>query len=629
MTFAEGLIRKPLLLFLLVSLILYGNTLWNGYGLDDEFVTENNITNEGIKSFKKIFTSYYADDGKSAYEYRPFVKVSFALEHQLFGVRPWVSHLINLVLYALCLFLLHKVLLLVFHARPPLFSLCVALLFAFLPVHAEVVASLKNRDVLLCFICCMGIIIQLDAFFRTRHYLHLAWAVLFSLIGFLTKYDLLPYLVIAPLVLYKKYRAQVKIIPLLYAAGIIFTGFFLSKAVKLLLLNKSVGERIYSYSENPLLFDHSLALKFSTAFNTLGFYFKMLLFPSKMVCYYGYDTIPIHDFFSAYAIPGMLLLLTMIFYFFKLIKTENPVWYAIVFSGISISMYLNVVKPVTGIVAERFLFFASIGFCMFLVHLFFTYLNGKQDSLTLKSTKPGFKVALVLLFVTYSACTISRNSEWKNKITLYEHDIKKRPESVPLNLLYSMEILSNLNRPNYFMTDQNKMSYIDKANASLHNVLKKDPENLTALHNLGFIRQNVHKDYAGAIPYYERALKSDSSKFESQFNLAYCYYTIGRGEDAERLVLKIYPTHSDNQAVLDLMNYVLIENKKSHEGIILFDELAKKHPENNSIPIILGNFYLSISDTLNARKSYSKALENDPGNDQLFKIVAKLSKRQL
>lgn len=627
MIVAEGLVRKTFLMFLLVSLILYGNTLRNGYGIDDQFVTENNITNKGLKSFKKIFTSYYADDGKNTYEYRPFVKVSFAIEHQLFGVRPWVGHLINLVLYALCLFLLYKMLLLIFYARPPLFSLCVALVFAFLPVHAEVVTSLKNRDVLLCFICCMCIIIQLDAFFRTNNYLHILYAALFSIIGFLTKYDLLPYLVITPLVLYKKHHAKIKIIPVLCAAGIFLAGFYLSKAVKHLFLDKSLVDRVYNYSENPLLFDHSLSLKLSTAFNALGFYFKMLLFPSNMVCYYGYDTIPIHEFFSLYAITGMMLFTVMVFYFFKLIKTDNPLWYAIVFSGISISMYLNIVRPVTGIVAERFLFFASIGFCIFLVQLLFTFLNHKKDSLTLKTTTPAFKGVLLLLLLSYSVFTVSRNAEWKNRITLYEHDVKKRPESVPLNLLYSMEILSNMNRPNYFLTEQNKMSYIEKANASLNNILKIDPENVTALHNLGFIRQNVYKDYQGAIPYYEKALQSDSAKFESRFNLAYCYYTVGRGEEAEKLVLKIYPTHSDNQSVLDLINYILIENKKSREGILLFDELAKKHPENNSIPIILGNFYLALSDTANAKKAYSKALEMDPTNDQLFKIVAKLSKQ--
>jgi len=627
MIVAEGLIRKTFLLFLLLSLMLYGNTLRNGYGIDDQFVTENNITNKGFRSFKKIFTSYYADDGKNTYEYRPFVKVSFAIEHQLFGVRPWVGHLINILLYALCLFLLNKVLLLIFYARPPLFSLCITLVFAFLPVHTEVVASLKNRDVLLCFICCMCIIIQLDAFFRTNNYLHILYAALFSIIGFLTKYDLLPYLVITPLVLYKKYHAKIKIVPVLCAVAIFLTGFYLSKAVKHLFLDKSLVDRVYNYSENPLLFDHSLSLKLSTAFNALGFYVKMLLFPSNMVCYYGYNTLPIHQFFSFYAITGMILFAVMVFYFFRLIKTEHPAWYAIVFSGISISMYLNIVRPVTGIVAERFLFFASIGFCIFVVHLLFTFLNRKQDAPTLKAATPAFKGVLLLLLLGYSVFTISRNAEWKNRITLYEHDVRKRPESVPLNLLYSMEILSNLNRPNYFLTEQNKMSYIEKATASLNNVLKVDAENVTALHNLGFIRQNVYKDFQAAIPYYEKALKGDSTRFESQFNLAYCYYMTGRAEEAEKLVMKLYPTHSDHQAVLDLINYILIETKKSREGIRLFDELAKKHPENSSIPIILGNFYLALSDTMNAKKAYSKALEMDPANDQLFKIVDKLSKQ--
>ncbi|MBK8366589.1 MAG: hypothetical protein IPL10_03970 [Bacteroidetes bacterium] len=120
--------------------------------MDDQFVTENSYTNKGLKTIKKIFTSYYAEsDGKNNYEYRPIVKLSFALEHELFGVRPWVGHLINILLYAICLLLLYKVLLLIFHQQTSTFNLLIVLLFAVLPIHTEVVASLKNRDVLLCF----------------------------------------------------------------------------------------------------------------------------------------------------------------------------------------------------------------------------------------------------------------------------------------------------------------------------------------------------------------------------------------------------------------------------------------------------------------------------------------------
>jgi Tfp pilus assembly protein PilF len=625
MKFTELLIRRKFLFFLLLSLLLYGNTLKNGYAIDDQFVTENNVTTSGLKSVKKILTSYYADDGKNTYEYRPIVKLSFALEHQIFGVHKWVGHFINIVLYALCLFVLYKMLLTVFHNKPQLFSFLITVVFAFLPVHTEVVASLKNRDVLLCFIFCMIVMLHVDAFLRTTNYRYAVYAFLFALLGFLTKYDLLPYLVIVPLVYYKKHNFKLKLFPLLIPAFIFAISFFASKKIKHLLLEKGIGERIYNYSENPLFFDHSFDLKISTAFNALGHYFKMLVLPTKMVCYYGYDTLPISSLLSVFSLLGITLFCLMVFCFFKLFKTNSPFWYAIVFFAIPISMYLNIVKIVPGIVAERFLFFASVGFSIFLVQALFNGFHKNNAETDTTRINPGFKVVLAIILLVNSVFVFSRNAEWKDRITLYEHDIKKRPESVPLNLLYSMEILSNMNRPSYFLTEQNKAGYISKAAVSLEKALKIDPQNVTVLHNLGFIKQNVYKDYAGAIPYYERALKTDPSKFESQFNLAYCYYNIGREREAESLVLKIYPRHSDNQQVLDLLSYILIENKKSHEGIILFDELAKKYPENNFINMILGNFYISLSDTLNAKRLYSKALKNDPNNAELFKIVTKLS----
>lgn len=622
----KKLFEKKFFLFLLLSFALYGNTLRNGYAIDDQFVTENHYSTQGLSAFRKILTSYYADDGKNSYEYRPVASMSFAIEHQLFGVHPWMGHLINVLLYACCLLLLYKVLLRVLHTQPQALSLAATLVFACLPVHTEVVASLKNRDVLLCFIFCMGVLIQADFFLSTRRYRYLAFCVLLVMAGFLTKYDLLPYLAITPLLLYKKYGNRQAIFPLLLVFIVFIAGFYLSKGVKLAFLDKSTGERIYNYSENPLFFTHSLASRIPAAFNCLGFYAKMMVFPSRMVCYYGYNTLPMSNLFSAYSVTGMLLAAIMLFYFFRLLKRDDPYWQAIVFSGISLSMYLNLVRPVTGIVAERFAFFASIGFAIFVAHLVLYVLNRRKKSL-LSGLSMTEKAIFAAVFAICLVVTVSRNAEWKNRITLYEHDVKKRPESVPLHLLYSMEILSNINRPNYFMTDENRMTYVAKAASSLETLLKTDSANVTALHNLGFIRQNVYQDYAGAIPFYEKALQSDSTKFESRFNLAYCYYNAGRGADAERLAMSLLPEHADYQPLLDLLNYILITNQKSHEGIALFESLYKTYPANHTIPIILGNFHLALSDTAGAKTAYRIALKNDPSNDQLAEIMDKLSKK--
>lgn len=624
MKFLNSIYEKKILFFLCISFLLYGNTLKNGYAIDDQFVTENNYTNKGLKSIPKIFSSYYAEnDGKNNYEYRPIVKVSFAIEHQFFGVRPWVGHLINLILYAVCLFLLFKVLRLIFYNHTLFFSVCITVFFAVLPIHTEVVASLKNRDILLCFIFCMLIIIQMDTFFKTNNYLYLFYALLLAIISFLTKYDVLPFLAIAPIALYKKHKF--KILPIIITS-ITFTGsYFLSKTVKQQLLNKTAGERIYKFYENPLFFEHEYIDRISTAFNCVGHYLKMSLFPSNMSCYYGYNTIDLFNFFSIYAIIGAALILLMIFYFFKLIKTEHPVWYAIIFFGMSISMYLNILKIVPGIVADRFLFSASIGFSIFIVYLIFIIINKNIQIDSFKKTNFNFKLISIVILFFYSFITISRNAEWKDRVTLYGYDVENRPNSAALNLLYSNEVLVNLNNSKLPLTEQEKNKNVSKAVVSLHNVLKIDSLNTTALNNLAFIKQKVNNDFAGAIPYYQKALKIDSTKFEIQFNLCYCLYKTSNFQLAQNLALKLFTADSKNQQVLDLMSYILIENKKTKEGIQIYKMLLTEQPNNNSINIILGNIYLADLDTVNATNYYSTALATDKNNKQLSEIVARLS----
>lgn len=616
--------ERKFLFLLCISFLLYGNTLKNGYALDDQFVTENNYTNKGLKTLKKIFTSYYAEnDGKNNYEYRPIVKVSFAIEHQFFGVHPWVGHLINIILYGINLFVLYKVLIRIFYQYPETFPLFITLAFAFLPVHSEVVASLKNRDVLLCFLFAMLLLLHTDNFFKTNNYKYLFFAIIFSALGFLTKYDILPFLAIAPIVFYKKYKFKLK--PFLAFLLVFAIGFLAYRILKKNLLDKTISERIFLYSENPLYFDDSLIHRLSTSLNALGFYFKMLLFPSNMTCYYGYNTIDIFNFTSFYAILGTSVLFIMIYGFFKFLRGNNPIWIAILFFSISISMYLNIVRVVAGIVADRYLFFSSIGFSILISYIALKHINKNEFPVSLKNTSSGFKIISILFAFICLLLVVQRNSEWKNKLTLYDHDVEKRPNSIALNLLFSKEVLNNINNSVYFNNAKDREIYIEKARKSLVNVLKIDSMDITALNNLAFVYQNVNRDYMRAIPLHRKALLVDSTKFEVLYNYAYCLYMIGENQLAQNIVLKLYVTNPNNQQVYDLMAYILVANKKSDLGIQLFKEIATKNPENNTINMIIGNFYIAKSDTFNAKNYYLKALENDKNNQALIKIVSRLS----
>jgi hypothetical protein len=140
------------MLFVLISFLFYGNSISNGYSLDDELVTSTDRkahqnVEKGIAGIKSIFTSNYAIDGKQNYEYRPIVTLSYAIEKSIFGEstnRVHISHFINIALYAVCGILLFQLLQVLFQQQASLFSGLVVCLFLIHPLHSEVVNNLKN-----------------------------------------------------------------------------------------------------------------------------------------------------------------------------------------------------------------------------------------------------------------------------------------------------------------------------------------------------------------------------------------------------------------------------------------------------------------------------------------------------
>ncbi len=192
----------PLIVFAF-SFLLYFNSVFNDYNMDDELVTQNHrLTSKGISAIPEIFTSpYYQDKAGYQYEYRPVVLVSFAIENSFFGERVWVSHLINVLLYALMCLLLFYVLKKLLKQYSLLFPFLIALVFVAHPVHTEVVDSIKNRDEILSLL--FGLL-SLDfaiRFTERKNVLHLLAMGLFFLLGILSKTTTITFVMLIPLAL--------------------------------------------------------------------------------------------------------------------------------------------------------------------------------------------------------------------------------------------------------------------------------------------------------------------------------------------------------------------------------------------------------------------------------------------
>lgn len=196
-------IRGYLLLVSAFSFLLYFNTVFNGYNMDDELVTQNHrLTSKGISVIPEIFSSpYYQDDAGYKYEYRPVTLSTFAIEISVFGEHAAISHFINAVLYAQLCALLFFVLQAIFSQYNILFPLLITLLFAAHPTHTEVVASIKNRDEILALF--FGLL-SLHAglrYARKKQIIAIPAMVIFFVLGILSKTTVITFALLIPLTL--------------------------------------------------------------------------------------------------------------------------------------------------------------------------------------------------------------------------------------------------------------------------------------------------------------------------------------------------------------------------------------------------------------------------------------------
>jgi hypothetical protein len=355
-------------IIIILVIALYGNTVFNHFSLDDSYLTESEGVKQGILGIPDIFTSFYATetDGK-AYGYRPLVRTTFAIEQSITGIHPGVSHAVNVLFYLLMILILYKVLRRLFRGYNLFFPFLVTVLFIAHPVHTEVVASLKNRDEIMAFGFAL---LALDFFlrfidFKKQKYLYLG--ILFYLFAFLSKASVFGFLVAIPLVFYYFTNIKLKNIVILAIAFVsmaLFAGFF----PKVVVPDMS---RPIAMVENPLPFVDSIWEQLGTGFYILLYYMRLLIYPHPLVFYYGYNMIPVVNLANIWVLLSLVLYTAMFAYAIYRIKSKDVLSFAILFYLVSIAMYSNILVPIPGIIAERFLLIPSLGFCIAIVYLLF------------------------------------------------------------------------------------------------------------------------------------------------------------------------------------------------------------------------------------------------------------------
>jgi protein O-mannosyl-transferase len=640
----------------ILAFLLYSNTLNHDYTVDDGTVMANNeITKRGISALPEIFSTSYRAGFWERNEglYRPLSVAMFAVEWELSPEKASLGHWINVILYALTAYLLFITLSAFLANYSILFPLTVTLLFVVHPIHTEVVANIKSRDEILCFLFLVITLQQLYNYCTKGKLLSLVAAAAAYFLAFLSKENAVTILAVIPITIW---FFTGKNISLNIKTSLVFLGVaVLYILIRYSVLGSLTGSAEMQLINNSILGAESFDARLATAILIMGKYLLLLFIPHPLVFDYSYNQIPLASFGEPGVLISLLIYAYLVYYAIKGIKTKNPAAFGILYFFITISLVSNLLMLIESTMAERFLYIPSLGFCIAIVYVLmkvFKILNPKNsgDIKSILRSKPLFAIILTVIFLAYSIKTISRNSDWKNNLTLLEQDVKNSPNSARIRYAYGSALL--IEKALKEENESIKQGLLDKSIGQLERGVAILPTYAEAWYHLGIaykeknnaplaiaafdkareyktfkeadfyissgLAYGLGKQYQKAIADFTKALEIDAENPET-YNNKGLYFTEAGVLDSAHIYLDeaIGRKPDFYQAVYNKGN-AFAKTGDFKSAIAQYIKAIELKPDYTDALLNLGNSYAALNDYKNALYYFTKVEEQEPGNSKVL-----------
>ena len=590
-----------------IALALYANTLRNDYTLDDFIVVKNNaIVAKGVAGIPELLgTPYHL--GHSTFSndlYRPLSLVMFAIESQFFGNNAAIGHFLNILVFAGCVVLLFLFLDDLFEGKQIVLSFLSTLLFALHPIHTEVVANIKSRDELLCFLFSFAALVLFMRYNRAGRLLHLIGGYTCLFVALLSKETAITLVVIVPMAFFIYQNFDIKK-SLFISIGVLgIAAVYLSIRFSVLTIYHASQTANIEFIDNMLVSAPSGSVRIATALAIMGRYIWLLIIPHPLICDYSYNSIPFISFGNPACLISLVLYLSIsALALYRLRKMrKDPLAFGILFFLITVSLFSNIPFLIGAAMAERFIFFASAGFCLCVAFVIDKWIwKGAGNDLAKLRNTP-FLVIFLPICLTYVILTITRNADWKDNNTLYSADILKNPANSRLHYyLGTSQLIDAENNPDNAagneLTESGIMhlkrslaiypgfnlvlselgnTYLhirkyDSAQKFLEEAMLRNPADSAAMHNLSAVYFFENK-YAQSISMCRAAIAIDPRYARGYRNMASCYLKLGQPDSAvfalkSAIVVDPGPGSSYQNLAYIFKSMGILDSAKKYEAI--------------------------------------------------------------
>lgn len=463
-------------LLVLIGLLVFFNSLFNGFLWDDEEQVLNNVLAHSITNFPKFFLgSTFNSGGGEIFDglyYKPLMTTFFSLIYTFFGANPFFFHFFQVSLHIVNTILVFLVFRHIFTNKKDILPFILALIFLVHPINAEAVVYISSLQEPLFFffgICSLWIISssQRDSI---RKYLIISVLLLCSLLSKETGILFIFIVLLYSFFFLKKRFVSYVIVAISSVAlysflRFVIAGIFFNKHNLTPISIMPIAERLMSVPK------------------IIIFYFKTAFYPVDLSInqHWVVKSMNIPDFFIPLFICLIILslfgIIGLVLYIKKSPDFKRYLFFLIWFTA-GLILHLNAIFPLDMTVAERWFYFPIIGL-LGMYGTIFTQI--KLNNLF----KTFFTVALIVLILLFSIRTLVRNSNWKDGLTLYSHDILISTNTFDLENNFGVELFragrfdeaeqhfkaSTILAPNWW-TNWNNLGVIEERKNNL-----KDAEN--------------------------------------------------------------------------------------------------------------------------------------------------------
>lgn len=600
----------PEITLLVLALGLYFNTLEHGFVLDDQIVlTQNDFVKKGIAGIPAIFShdtfaGYHRLAGQEnslpGGRYRPLSLAVFAVFYSIFGENAGVFHASAILLYALTGMLLYWLLrkFLNENTQGNPIAWAAAALFVAHPIHTEVAANVKSCDEQLALLFGLGASLLIFMAFDTGKKWHSLLAGALFFLACLSKENAILLAFTTPLALwlFRKTsfrKAALQAVPL-YAGLLVFLliRIAVTSAQSAVAMSADPLNNTFLVWNGSTWIPCSLAERLATIAYSLGYQLRLLVFPYPLT--HDYYHLRLKSFTEIPFWGSVVLILLAVIYGLQSVRQR---WrnqdghtdltqfakFGVLFTLLTMSLTANIFFPVGAILAERFMYLPSVGFCLAMVVWSKMFIEKYRPSL--------FAPFFGLLILGFSMLTILRNPAWESNEGLLKTDIAISTESPKLNNDYGTSLVE-----------------------------KGIKERATSA------RQKLFDE---AYPHLEKAVEMHPTYYDAYLAKGACAYYLQKYEAAVasyRMAHKLYP--QDAKSTLGLKYSLqaaaddLSKKGKTEEAITAMSEAWQLQPDTLSATH-LAFFYQGKNEQETAVEWFKKALSLAPNDERLLKYFKK------